>query len=136
LIVGSVGCGKTMMLSGVLNELSRQGLSGCLIRLASMMLKIKSGLAISLAAVQDEIQYFSTVQLLVIDEVDIINPTEKDAELLHTIIDNRYNNQLSTVVVSNKLQEQVVESLGQRIVDRLRSGGCQTVSLKMDSQRC
>lgn len=135
IILGSVGSGKTMFLSSAVSELGKQGFTGCLITLADMLLGIKAAHSLSIAAVYEKIKYFSEVSLLVLDEIDAIKFTEKDFELLNTVINNRYNSRLSTVVLSNKNIDQVKEILGDRIIDRLRTnGGCQ-LSLNMKSKR-
>jgi len=135
IILGSVGSGKTMFLSSAVNELGTQGFNGCLVTLADMLLGIKAAHSLSMAAVYEKIKHFSEVALLVLDEIDAVKFTEKDFELLNTVINNRYNSRLSTVVLSNKNIDQVKEILGDRIIDRLRTnGGCQ-LSVDMRSKR-
>ena len=134
IVLGSIGSGKTLFLSGVINEISELGHTGCLSTLSDVMFRIKAAYALNISAVYKEIQYFSTVELLVLDEIDIIRANEKDFELLNTIMNNRYNNELSTVIISNKSLDQVKELLGDRIVDRLRVNGS-SLSIKMDSKR-
>ncbi|MCP4055139.1 MAG: ATP-binding protein [Mesoflavibacter sp.] len=134
IILGSIGSGKTLFLSGVINEISQLGHTGCLATLSDVMFRIKAAYALNISAVYKEIQYFSTVELLALDEIDIIKANENTYELLNTIINNRYNNELSTVIISNKSLDQVKELLGDRIVDRLRVNGS-SLTIKMDSAR-
>ena len=134
--LGSVGTGKTMVLSALVNSLNEIDKPAELITMASMLNHIKSFFKVSIADVNNAIKKYSTLQLLVIDEVDLISLTEKDFEILNTIMNNRYNNVLSTAFISNKKLEYLTNFLGRRIIDRMRACGQNAVvTLSFDSLR-
>jgi DNA replication protein DnaC len=65
---------------------------------------------------------------LIIDEVtESISrsgkPTEIEKQLLFRIINDRYENKLSTLIITNKDENGLVDCLGEPIVDRIKDGG-------------
>jgi DNA replication protein DnaC len=75
-----------------------------------------------------EIQKLRDIPFLIIDEVTESvsragKPTEIEKQLLFRIINDRYENRLSTLIITNKDEEGLVDSLGEPIVDRIKDGG-------------
>jgi DNA replication protein DnaC len=60
------------------------------------------------------------IPLLIIDDIGAEKTSEWVRERLLNIIDERYSNNRSTIYTSNCSLEQISESLGSRIADRLR----------------
>lgn len=84
---------------------------------------------------QDAIDNLSNKSLLIIDELGVQNGTESEINIIFEIINNRYENKLPTVIISNLEKDEVVNLLGSRIIDRLKEDGCRVLGMQWDSYR-
>lgn len=84
---------------------------------------------------QDVINELSQLDLLIIDEMGVQNGTDNELNIIFEIINNRYENKLPTVIISNLEKGELVELLGTRIIDRLKEDGCRVLGMKWDSHR-
>ena len=135
IITGSIGSGKTMFLSGVANSLNKINFESKVISLSEMLLEIKSNISNSLADYRDDIARYGNYKFLAIDEIGASCLTEKDREIINMVINRRYENKLSTAIVSNCLLSQIKSILGERVIDRLRSGDSKYFELNIKSLR-
>ncbi len=70
---------------------------------------------------QDVINRYSRIKLLILDDMGTEKPTEWANERLFEVIDNRYNENLPTVITTNLLPEPHLKKIvGDRIYDRIR----------------
>lgn len=69
------------------------------------------------------INHFASLDLLIIDEVGVQFGTPAEITILQEIINARYESILPTILISNLTFEQLKESIGERIVDRVTDGG-------------
>lgn len=125
LLLGNVGTGKTHLASAIAEQVVRQ--SGCtaLYRTVYGILQYVKG-SFDRESEYNEAQAFSAFidpHLLIIDEVGATKTSEFEQQTLFNIINGRYEQQLPTIVISNLMPEELVLSLGERCVDRLREGG-------------
>ena len=81
------------------------------------------------------IKFYSTLDLLVIDEIGVQYGSDTERLFLFDIIDGRYNNMLPTVLISNLGMDAIKEAVGERIIDRLREDGGDLVAFDWDSHR-
>ena len=58
------------------------------------------------------IDHFSSFDLLVIDEYGLRNRHEKHFKMVHQVLDNRYDNMKSTLLISNFTVQNMQHSLG------------------------
>jgi DNA replication protein DnaC len=77
---------------------------------------------------KEALNYYKQFNLLIIDNFtcgteleDSLTGCEK--QLLFTIFDHRYQNNLSTILISNHSQQELIEHLGAPLVDRLGENG-------------
>jgi DNA replication protein DnaC len=84
---------------------------------------------------QDAINNLSNQSLLIIDELGVQNGTDNEINIIFEIINNRYENKLPTVIISNLEKDEVVNLLGNRIIDRLKEDGCRVLGMQWDSYR-
>lgn len=131
-ITGSVGIGKTHIAYAIINGLEEIKDYGVRIytnkkanitTIKSMIDNIrilwkKGADEVDMKIVND----YSKVPLLIIDEVGVQYGTESERVELFDIFNNRYSNELPTMIISNLDKEQLAKVLGQRIIDRLYSG--------------
>lgn len=79
-------------------------------------------------------QEFKTINMLVIDEIGRGYYNDKEEFLLDLIINERYNNKLPTVLISNLPKEVLLKKLSNSSLDRLIET-CFTVELRGESYR-
>lgn len=131
-ITGSVGTGKTHIAYAIINALEEIKDYGVRIytqkkanitTIKAMIDNIrtlwKKGADETDMKIVDD---YSKVPLLIIDEVGVQYGSESERIELFDIINNRYSNELPTMIISNLDKEQMAKVLGQRIIDRLFSG--------------
>ena len=75
------------------------------------------------------------LDLLVIDEVGVQSGTENERNILFDIINGRYENMKSTLIITNLDRSQLPDYLGERIVDRLRENGGMLIPISGKSCR-
>ncbi|MCW3186239.1 ATP-binding protein, partial [Escherichia coli] len=85
---------------------------------------------------EDEVlDHFASLDLLIIDEVGVQFGTPTEITILQEIINARYESVLPTILISNLTFEQLKESIGERIVDRVTDGGCNCLVFGWESYR-
>ena len=91
---------------------------------------------------QDVVNELSNMQLLIIDELGVQSGKEAEINTIFEIINNRYNNKLPTMIISNldlnsknENDVTVCSILGDRMIDRLKEDGCRTLGMAWPSYR-
>ncbi len=84
---------------------------------------------------QDIIDFYSKIPLLVIDEIGVQKGTESEEHLLFEIINNRYSNFKSTILISNLNASELKRLIGERVFDRMKEGGGAYISFTWGSYR-
>lgn len=81
------------------------------------------------------IKDYLTPDLLVIDEVGAQRGTETELLLAQEIIDKRYQQVRSTIVISNLPEDELGRYIGERAIDRMYEGGGAVFAFDWDSYR-
>lgn len=84
---------------------------------------------------EDVIERFASLDLLIIDEVGVQFGSPTEMTILQEIINARYESVLPTILISNLTFEQLKESIGERIVDRVTDGGRNRLAFGWESYR-
>ncbi|HCR1072524.1 TPA: ATP-binding protein, partial [Enterobacter kobei] len=71
---------------------------------------------------EDVIERFASLDLLIIDEVGVQFGSPTEMTILQEIINARYESILPTILISNLTFDQLKETIGERIVDRVTDG--------------
>lgn len=133
---GKAGAGKTHLACSIAHEVIEQGANVQFATVAEVMRQIKSSFAKdSQTTEQQEIDHFSSIELLILDEVGMDYGTDFNKSLIFEILNNRYENMLPTILLTNLDTAALVEYMGERLVDRMREGGGRMVSFTWDSYR-
>lgn len=150
MITGKVGTGKTLIASCILNELvihphelpisqvthRRVGNNYKIIKLIDMVRSLKETWSKSSEKTErDLIKYYSSLDLLIIDEVGMGFESDTEKLFVFDVIDGRYQNEMPTILISNLNAEGIKGSIGDRAVDRLRDGGGILIGCDWDSYR-
>lgn len=83
---------------------------------------------------QDVLDHLSSVDLLILDEVGMQSGSNHEHNTLFEILNRRYENVLPTIVISNLGIKELVDAIGDRLVDRLKEHGA-VLAFKWESHR-
>lgn len=135
-MAGKVGTGKTHLAASMVNVMIEKG-KGCkLVKMSELIRSIKSTWARnSEKSESDLIEYYSSVPLLIIDEIGIQFGSDTEKLLLSEVIDNRYQDVLPTVLISNLDTDGIKGCIGERSYDRLRQDGGKMIAFDWESER-
>lgn len=138
IMVGSVGTGKTHLANAICHRLAEEE-RHIKVRMETVTEIIRhyrsSYNKDSGVTEQGAIDYYSGRDLLIIDELGTSKGDDKELNILFEIINNRYESKLPTVIISNLSMPEVKETLGQRIIDRLKEDGCRVLGMQWESHR-
>lgn len=135
IINGKVGTGKTLLACAIVEQCI-QTRSCRMIRALDMIRNIKSTWSRGTDHSEQEVtNYYSTVRLLVIDEIGVQFGSDAEKMILFDIIDARYQNMLPTVIISNLNLAGISEAIGERVIDRIKEDGGKFIKLDWESKR-
>lgn len=72
---------------------------------------------------EEVIERFASLDLLIIDEVGVQFGSPTEMTILQEIINARYESILPTILISNLTFDQLKDTIGERILDRVTDGG-------------
>ncbi len=128
LIVGPVGTGKTHLAVSILREAHRLGLGIAFAQVPQVLADIRAGIGRGDEEATAQIDMYSEVSVLALDDLGSERVTDWVHEQLFLIINRRYEEMLPTIITSNDSLEILEEHLGKRIASRL-AGMCIGVAL-------
>lgn len=118
---GNPGCGKSHLAAGVAKAVFAHGFTTKFVSLLGMLNGIKATFGqhshLSYDAV---IQSYVTPDLLVIDDIGVKFETDSDRTLIYDVINQRYEGEKSIVITSNLDIDELISSLGSRVISRLQ----------------
>lgn len=133
--IGSVGTGKTHLASSIIQELYDTKRVR-MIRVIELIRILKETWQRgSESTERDVIEYFGSVDVLILDEVGIQFGSETERMFMFDIINTRYDNMLPTILISNLDINNLKDILGEQAVDRLREDGGKVLVFNWESQR-
>lgn len=121
LLTGSVGCGKTRLIYAICKSLCKNYSPGDVVvnTLSGLISSIHENSGASDWLDYTNEKYCKQTKLLCIDEFDKCKFSKSDFEIINHIVNERYNNQLQTVVVGNGDLKKAFNILGEAVVSRL-----------------
>ena len=141
-ITGDYGVGKTYLASCIANEIIKNGKSVIFGTLIQLLDFIRDSYRDSEVSDKDYLNLYSSVELLIIDDLGKEKPTEWVLEKLFLIVNNRYNNYLPIVITTNynrnQLRERLCINKNYSIVDSIISRlyeMCGGIEIKDDDHR-
>ncbi len=116
ILAGTTGTGKTMLASALMQTLWQ----GLYIRAIDISRLVRSTYSGNDKTEKDVVDGIVNIPLLVIDEVGVQSGSENESILITDIIDRRYAELKSTVIVSNLNPSSLAKVFGERAWDRIR----------------
>lgn len=110
-ITGTYGVGKTYLASCIANEIIQNKNTVVFGTLIQLLDYIKDTYKDSAVSDKEYLNLYSSVDLLIIDDLGKEKPTEWVLEKLFLIVNNRYNNYLPIVITTNYNRNQLRERL-------------------------
>lgn len=136
IVTGSPGTGKTHLSIGIIKNLIALGLHCRYTTLNDMLSEIKCTYSSASMKTEGEIiESYIAPAVLVIDELGISQLSRSDEGLLYQIINGRYVEGRATVIVSNLDAQNLIHTIGDRLLDRLREGGGILIDMQHKSYR-
>lgn len=117
----TAGTGKSTLAIQILKNFIWRGFEGVFITAPALLLELRSCFD-SGESEQEKINYYSKVDLLILDDLGTEKLTEYAEMVLYVIIDKRYSYLKKTIITSNFNLKELSEKLNNRIASRLASG--------------
>tara|TARA_R110002012_G_scaffold152101_1_gene312037 strand:- start:300 stop:1064 length:765 start_codon:yes stop_codon:yes gene_type:complete len=135
IMVGGVGTGKTLLASAILDSLVDD--YNCdIIKTIDLVRELKATWSKDSKYTEESlIEYYSNLDLLILDEVGSQFGSDTEKLFIFDIIDGRYQNMKQTILISNLDINGIKDAIGERCVDRLREGGGSMIAFNWESSR-
>ena len=132
--IGSPGTGKTHLSCAIAGQLLADNRTAAFVKVSEMIRAIRRTYKTD-DDEQDVIDKYSSVGLLVIDEIGLQRGSEDELRYTTEIIDNRVNGWRPTILITNLSVDKMKELLGVRTWDRLTEGQSKIVKFGWESYR-
>lgn len=134
---GERGTGKTHIAIGVSSAIMRQySRSAIFITVQRLIRSVRDTWSRDSEKTESEvIRFFTEPDLLVLDEVGVQSGSENEKQILFDLLNERYQQRKSTILLTNLTANECVAFLGERIVDRFREDGGVVIPFAWDSYR-
>ena len=135
IMVGGVGTGKTLLASAMIESLVDK--HKCkIVKLIEIVRELKATWSRDSETSEEKIiDWYTKLDLLIIDEVGSQFGSDTEKLFIFEIIDGRYQNMKPTIIISNLDINGVKDAIGERCVDRLREGGGSMIAFNWNSSR-
>lgn len=134
LFTGGIGTGKTHLAVSVGMECVKAGKSVVFTTIYDALSSVKAtwGGNGSEAKV---IRLLAEADLLILDEIGVQHKSDSDMTIIASIMNKRYADGKPTLMISNLTSEEIVDVIGERVVDRMKEDGGSKVVFDWSSQR-
>jgi len=134
--LGNTGTGKTMLAAALVREVLSAGGTAQFTTVLDMLSRIKATFVRdSRESEMSALRIFTSPDLLVLDEVGRSLDSGYEQTTFFRVLDSRYNDRKSTIIVSNLGAANFRTFLGDAVVDRLRHNGGKILTFDWGSYR-
>lgn len=117
---GRRGTGKTHLACATGRRVIQQGCSVRYETLSALLRAVKDTYSpTSRHSTTFVVDYYVGIDLLILDEITVANPTDHDRQIIYDILGGRYDKQKPAIILDNFDDEQVSRAVGDRTWDRL-----------------
>ena len=135
IFAGNPGTGKTHLAIAVLNGIIDQGFTGRYTTGLSLKQEVQNTYQDNTRSRQEAVKAYIDPHLLVLDEVDLMHASEDAQLILWEVLSGRYNDVRPTILISNLNKQQLTDTIGERIIDRMAESGGKFVAFTWESHR-
>jgi DNA replication protein DnaC len=135
MMIGSPGTGKNMLSAIIGQEVIKMGYSSLHTTAMKLVRKIKDTWRNKEQSEQDAIDMFVAPALLVIDEIGVQFGSQTEQLFLTEVINERYERRKPTILISNLRMSQIIEIMGERVIDRFYDDGSKMMVFDWQSYR-
>lgn len=147
ILSGGPGTGKTHLSVGVANHVIENGGTAIFTTVTGLVRRVRESWGSKSENEQDVIDIYSMPHLLIIDEIGVQSGTDNEHQILFDIMNNRYENMLPTILLTNlpildirkpngDVEKKGLQGfIGDRVLDRMREGGGKAFTLNWASYR-
>lgn len=136
IFVGNMGTGKTHLACSVALHLIDNKMHPFYTTFQRMIRSIRESMdRLSDKTMSDVIDKLCGYDLLIIDEVGVQSHSDFEKNILFDIIDHRYSSNKQSILISNLSFEDFKNTVGERVVDRIRDNHGKMLSFSWSSFR-
>ena len=123
IFIGSPGTGKNHLACGIIQEIVKTDKTAILTTTMKMIRKIKDSWTDRDMKEGEVIELYTKPDLLVIDEIGVQFGSDTEKLYISEIINDRYEAMKPTILLGNVSREELIEQMGDRVIDRFRENG-------------
>lgn len=135
-LTGVSGTGKTHLACALIDLIIDSGYSAVYASTPTLLWKLRDA---SMGRYETSLSHllgkYSSPHLLILDEYGINTTTDKDYQLLFSLIDARYQKNLPTILITNVTQENLELELDDRFLERVRGANGPVLGFEWSSFR-
>lgn len=132
---GSCGTGKTHLSCAIASAVALKGYEVLYTKVYDVVGSIKATWSNNGTTEQQAINEYCKPDLLIIDEIGVQFGSETEKLLLFRVLNKRYENEQTTIIISNLDTQGLIDYLGERLVDRFTENGGINIAFDWDSHR-
>lgn len=133
---GKTGTGKTHLSCSIANHIIKEfARSAVFMNVIKAVRTVKETYGKKTKSEQEAIDWFKVPDLLILDEVGVQFGSDAEKMILFEILNERYQDMKPTILISNKEPAELVDFIGNRVLDRFRENGGRILKFDWDSHR-
>ncbi|MER2949615.1 ATP-binding protein [Morganella morganii] len=125
ILCGTPGTGKTHLAVSIARQVATEAQESVFITTAARIIRAfrRTWAGDAEYSELDVLEKYCYPGLLIIDEIGVQYGTDSERNILFEVINDRYEDMLPTIMISNLPLNELAPLLGERVVDRMLEGG-------------